>query len=248
MAPGAHIVSYDWPSSVSNLQAETSQAITTYGAVTSNNSWIWGLCSDYCSYYGEYDDWSQEYDRLVRGSQGAPITVVFAAGNDQNCYGCQDSLVDFPYGTVAGPGGTAIVVGATNAIDKTMTSFSSWGPVKDGRVKPDIVAPGCKPSAGVTTTYPPNAYTSGGCGTSYAAPITTGSVGLLKQQFDRLGYGPVKPHTLKAVLIQSAEDRGNPGPDYKFGHGHLEVQDAIDLIVANDLDGDLIRPGSVGDS
>ncbi|MFH1314747.1 MAG: S8 family serine peptidase [Candidatus Eisenbacteria bacterium] len=76
MAPGADIVSYDWPSTISNLQTETSEAINTYGAITSNNSWIWGLCSDYCSYYGEYDDWSQEYDRLVRGSEGAPITVV----------------------------------------------------------------------------------------------------------------------------------------------------------------------------
>ncbi|MFH1314748.1 MAG: S8 family serine peptidase [Candidatus Eisenbacteria bacterium] len=160
-------------------------------------------------------------------------------------------MVDFPYGTVAGPGGTAkntIVVGASNAIDKSMTWFSSWGPVKDGRVKPDIAAPGCKPSAGLTTTYPPNDYTSSGCGTSYAAPITAGSVGLLKQQFDQLGYSPVKPHTLKAVLIQSAEDHGNAGPDYQFGHGHLEVQDAIDIIIANDLDGDLIRVASVDDS
>jgi hypothetical protein len=127
-----------------------------------------------------------------------------------------------------------------------MTSFSGWGPVKDGRVKPDVVAPGCKPSAGVKTAYPPNTYDTA-CGTSFSTPIVAGCVGIVMQQFNDLGYVAVKPHTMKAVLVQSAEDLGNAGPDYQYGHGHVELQDAVDLVIANHPNDELIRIDAVTD-
>ena len=37
-----------------------------------------------------------------------------------------------------------IGVGATYSDNKNMTDFSSWGPATDGRLKPDVVAPGDK--------------------------------------------------------------------------------------------------------
>jgi hypothetical protein len=250
ISTGAEIISYDWPFSVLNLKTETSEAIGTYGIISSSNSWGWYLCPYNCSDYGVYDDWSKVYDNIVRGSRGAPISVVFGAGNDQGCLGCQDSIPNFPYGTIPGPGGPAkntIAVGAVNALDKAMTTFSSWGPVKDGRVKPDMVAPACKATSGIIGPTPPNAYADSGCGTSYAAPIISGSLGILRQQFDQLGYGDIMPHTFKAILIQSAEDLGNPGPDYKFGHGLLRLKDAVDMVVANYPKNELIRVDSLLD-
>jgi hypothetical protein len=251
IATAAEIVSYTWAGSVPVLIAETAEAIATYGIILSNNSWGWYLCGYMCSLYGDYDAWSKQYDRTVRGVQGAPISIVFGAGNDRECFECEDSLAHFPYGTVSPPGATAkntIGVGAVNALSKTMTTFSGWGPTQDGRLKPDIVAPGCNDTTGVTGPVPPNDYNGDLCGTSFSTPVVSGSIGILNQQFGLLGRTEVKPHTFKAVLIQTAEDLGNPGPDYAYGHGMLDLKRAVDLVIADYPAHELIRPDSVGDS
>jgi hypothetical protein len=248
ISTAADIIAYGWPGTLAELRTETSEAIGTYGVISSSNSWGWYVCGSWCSYYGTYDSWSKVYDNIVRGSRGAPISVVFGAANEQDCFECEDSLLHFPYGTIPGPGATSkntIAVGATYTIDKAMTTFSSWGPVKDGRVKPDIVAPGCKATSGIMGPYPPNAYDDSLCGTSFATPMISGSLGILRHEFDLLGYGLVMPHTFKAILIETAEDLGNPGPDYMFGHGHLELKDAVDLVIADHPHNELIRVDSV---
>ncbi len=248
MSDSAQILSYSWPTSKANLKEETNDAITR-GAILSHNSWGWYVCdTTSCDLFGDYDGYSVAYDNLVRGSQGAPITIVFSAGNHQHCFECQDSIPDFPYGTTAGPGATAknvIAVGATNSISDSMTNFSSWGPVDDGRVKPDLVAPGCYAPIGVKSPWPPNEYFDEWCGTSYSGPVVSGSVGLLREQFDKLGYGSVWPHTFRAILIQTAKDLGNPGPDYQFGHGRIELKDAVDLVIANWPNDELVKVDSV---
>ncbi|MGQ9904447.1 MAG: hypothetical protein ACUVRU_09040 [Anaerolineae bacterium] len=38
--------------------------------------------------------------------------------------------------------------------------------------------------------------------------------------------------TLRAALIHTAEDLGKPGPDYRFGYGHVDAMAAINLITA----------------
>ncbi|MFH1681805.1 MAG: S8 family peptidase, partial [Candidatus Eisenbacteria bacterium] len=248
ISTAAEIASYDWPMSTLDLRLSTADAIASYGIMASSNSWGWFVCGSLCSYYGEYDDHSKQYDRIVRGSQGAPISVVFGSGNEGDCFECEDSLPHFPYGTVSGPGATAkntIAVGAVHVPDLTTTDFSGRGPVDDGRVKPDIVAPGCKGAVGVYVPHPPNEYSDGGCGTSYSTPAVTGALGILKQQFDQLGYSAVAPHTYKALLLATAQDLGNPGPDYVFGHGHLDIQAAVDRVTANHPGNHLIRVDSV---
>jgi hypothetical protein len=250
IATAAQIVSYSWPSSVANLRTETADAIATYGIMVTTNSWGWFLCGGYCSYFGDYDDYTRQYDRVVIGRQGAPISAVFGAGNERDCPECQDSLPNFPYGTLAGPGGPAknsIAVGAVHAPDRSMTDFSGWGPVDDGRLKPDLVAPGCRGAVGITGPTPPNDYADGGCGTSYAIPIVTGSLGILAQQFDVLGRADPAPHTLKAVLIETAEDLGTPGPDYVFGHGIVDLHAAVDLVRADGVGTAQVEVDSVAD-
>ncbi|WP_421020008.1 S8 family serine peptidase, partial [Klebsiella pneumoniae] len=78
-----------------------------------------------------------------------------------------------------------LTIGAVNGIpggwnkpgDVVMSSFSSWGPTDDGRIKPDLVADGVSVTStggNSTTSY---ATLSG---TSMAAPNTTGSLLLLQ--------------------------------------------------------------------
>ncbi len=214
VAPGVDIASYSWPSDIGNMDSEHSHAISNYDIILSQNSWSWGLCPDYCEYYGEYDDWSQNFDKLVRGSQGKKISVVFSAGNDGDCSDCAWAIPNYPYGTIPGPGSTAknaIVVGSNDADDDDLSYYSSMGPTLDGRLKPDVVAPGCKSYEGITTTYTNNNYRSTSCGTSFSAPAVSGCVAVLTEDYiDKFG-GEAWPSTVKALLIQGAEDQGNVG-------------------------------------
>ncbi len=249
IADDCNLASYSWPSDLSNMDSETGQAISNYDIVVSSNSWSWGLCSDYCAYYGDYDDWSQNYDKVVCGSQGKRLTVVFAAGNDGDCTDCSGDIPDFPYGTIPGPGSTAkntIVVGSNNADTDGLSWYSSMGPVLDGRLKPDVVAPGCKSTSGVTTTAVNDGYTSSSCGTSYSCPVVSGCVVLTQEDYmDKFG-GEAWPSTIKALIIQGAEDFGNLGPDYQFGFGRVNIQNTIDIVRADGGTGDLIKEDSVG--
>ncbi len=248
VATEVEIASYDWPSSVANMDDEYADAISTYGIVLSANSWGWGLCPDDCGYFGTYDSWSQNFDRLVGGSQGERVSIVFSAGNSGNCSDCADSLPDFPYGTIPGPGSTAknaIVVGSNNADDDGLSYYSSRGPTADGRLKPDVTAPGCKSYAGITTTYINNDYYSSSCGTSFSSPAVSGSAVLAYEDFiDKFGVTPL-PSTIKALLIQGAEDKGNTGPDYEFGFGRINIQNTVDIIRADGGTGDLIKENVV---
>jgi len=251
VATEVDIASYDWPYDVSDMDDEASEAIATYDIIVASNSWGWGLCPDYCEYYAEYDDWSQNYDKLVRGGAGKKLTYVFSAGNDGDCTSCAGDIPNYPYGTIPGPGSTAkntIVVGSNDADDDGLSSYSSMGPTLDGRLKPDIVAPGCKSYEGINTTYLYNNYSGGSCGTSFSCPAVSGSVVLAQEDFiDKFG-DEAWPSTMKALLIQGAEDQGNSGPDYQFGYGRLNIQNTIDIIRDDDGTGELIKEDTLSPS
>ena len=73
-----------------------------------------------------------------------------------------------------------------------MTMFSSWGPTGDGRLKPDIVAPGCQVGGdgGIKSTsisdsnVARNGYVTK-CGTSMATPVAAGAGALVIEQWER---------------------------------------------------------------
>jgi hypothetical protein len=91
-----------------------------------------------------------------------------------------------------------------------------------------------------------NAYV-GKCGTSMSTPVVAGATALLIEQWRSTrgaGTRPL-PHTVKAILIHTATDRGNAGPDYQFGWGSLDAQAAVDLVIADDT-ADLIHVDQVG--
>ena len=238
VTPLAQIISYDWlnPTLEHNSIHDVSQ-----------NSWGYGVSSvaGNCSLYGDYAINAPDYDEIVTGLQvpGNRIPVVFAAGNDRNDGDCGMSPVS-PYINYANilPGGqtakNTITVGAINSDNYAMTDFSSWGPTDDGRIKPEVVAPGDESGAPkIKSTLPGNTY-GDNAGTSMAAPAVSGSIALLKEQYNKIcsTSTAILPSTLKALLIHTAWDLDdastwyNPGPDYASGYGAINIKDAIDML------------------
>lgn len=198
-----------------------------------NNSWGFPVDGTNCDDYGDYRLLAPEFDAVVRGSAAHPITIVFSAGNERNDGDCP--LLDGAYACITPPKAAknVIVVGATNSDDDSMTDFSSFGPVDDGRLKPDLTAPGCESSGVITSTVPGGTYGTW-CGTSMATPAVAGSIALLHQLHTAIHGGaatPPVPAFVKALLVATAEDLGNPGPDYAFGHGRIDVARAADAML-----------------
>ncbi len=222
--------------------------------------------------FGFYGDGSRGWDELAHN---APFyLIVKSAGNDRNDVhtGIHQVLSasgvwiwsteprdpdggDSGYDTLGEKacakniltvGAVDVVAGGYNSPnDVTMSSFSSWGPTDDGRIKPDIVADG-------VSLYSPVAYLPGSApleesdssynrmsGTSMAAPCTTGSLALLIQHW-RASHGgsDMTSATLKALTIHTADECGpHDGPDYQYGWGLLNTMNA-----ANHITEDSVNP------
>ncbi len=126
-----------------------------------------------------------------------------------------------------------ITVGAIDGHNEdAMTIFSAWGPTDDGRIKPDITAPGIgiySSTANSDQSY--DQYS----GTSMAAACISGALGILQElQAYFCPDIPLLSSTLKGILIHTADDKGNIGPDYQYGWGtvnfakaHLLLEDNI---------------------
>ncbi|MEY4489583.1 MAG: hypothetical protein RIQ79_2091, partial [Verrucomicrobiota bacterium] len=122
----------------------------------------------------------------------------------------------------------AVTNGLRDTAMASVSYFSCWGPTDDGRIKPDLVANG------------ENLYSSlnGGdasygiySGTSMATPNALGTAVLLFEDYARLfPGGAMRASTLKGLLIHTADDRGNAGPDYKYGWGLINAKAASDLL------------------
>ncbi|MBI5837877.1 MAG: S8 family serine peptidase [Candidatus Eisenbacteria bacterium] len=132
-------------------------------------------------------------------------------------------------------------VGYTGALNPgNLASFSSPGPTRDGRQKPDIAAPGtaigstrsfdisftCGASA--TTYLFDNSNHVINQGTSMAAPHTTGATALLMQK-----YGAVTPAFVRTFLAGRAIVDGFTGATWNkdWGYGKLWLGDLVDPAV-----------------
>ncbi|NIO29505.1 MAG: S8 family serine peptidase [Candidatus Latescibacteria bacterium] len=256
LATASDIRSYEWPDNITELDNEITNALTN-GSILSSNSWSWAVSASRgnCSIHGDYDAWSERYDEIINGDLGDEIVVICSAGNEENDGDCPP----YPWNQVNPPIATsknAICVGAVYSDTYDHTCFSSRGPLDDGRLKPDLVAPGdeandhateCLMNDMIRSTFPGDTYDDI-AGTSMSTPMVSGAVALMREQFSILGYIERKPHTYKAILIQTADDLGNPGPDYTYGHGMLDVQEAIDYVIRNSPNSELVRLGTVVDN
>ena len=122
-----------------------------------------------------------------------------------------------------------LIVGTID-INNNITSFSSQGPTDDGRIKPDVCALGFQVFTSFSTS--PNGYSSED-GTSFSAPIVTGSINLLRELRSNAEMPDMKASTIRGLVIHTAEDIGRPGPDYTTGWGRMNAQAAAELIDAD---------------
>jgi serine protease AprX len=178
-----------------------------------------------------------EVDRLVRSG----VVVVVAAGNTG--YGYNQSLAQgaVPAGqdvTINDPGNAefAITVGSTHReMPHTygVSYFSSKGPTGDGRLKPDLVAPGEKiiscqsgNAAPGAAPLPANAvYYKEDSGTSMAAPHVSGAIAaFLSVRREFIG----NPEAVKQIFMSTATDLKRAV--YFQGKGLVDLMRAIQSV------------------
>jgi len=238
MAPNAKAISYDFANDIQEMLIELSPerdilllSNHSYGYPAGWNAGIWlgpvGESQD--PRFGHYSGTSSTIDLFA---YNAPYyLVVKSAGNQRSENPHYDIITDF------GLSKNNLTVGAVQKIpseyqvpsDIKMSSFSSWGPTDDGRIKPDIVAPGVglfSPTAGSDDSYGTLS------GTSMAAPSATGSLALIQQLYAQLNGGAfMKSSMLKALVLHTAHEAGfNPGPDYQFGWGLINTKGSVNVL------------------
>jgi len=242
MAPEAYLVIQSLMTSTGSLAVPSnytllfSQAYSD-GARIHTNSWSSRSTSTYGnyttrSYYIDYYTWLRKN-----------FTILYSAGNQQS-YG---------NGSVStqATSKNCIAVGASENYRPNLSSyannaselayFSSLGPTDDGRIKPDVVAPGTWILStrstlisdpwnhywGSQSLYSSlNSYYAYNGGTSMSTPITAGSVALLRQYMvEREGHDPSSA-LLKALLINGARPlSGNLSsiPNNREGWGRINL-------------------------
>ncbi len=259
MAPGVTIVSYGLEqegglhegflyTDPCDIEDDYSEAIQVHGADIANNSIGTNTAPNGypCDWEGNYGVTANLIDTIVRGDGSNPLfhepfRIVWANGNERGSGRCGTE-----YHTTAPPACAKnhITVGALNCPDDTMSSFSSWGPSDDDRMKPDISAPGVDVTSCDSSSD--TAYRSLS-GTSMASPTVCGCLALLMEDYRNQFPGDPDPRnsTLKALLAHTATDIGNTGPDYMFGYGSIRIQPAIDVMRAEDfLEADVTSGGT----
>ncbi len=233
IAPGANLVNIPiLRAGYSGTEVEAaSDAVSSAGpngvrASILNNSWGGATNAN------AYDAYAGLYDGLVRDASLAagndPVLIVFSAGNR--------SLAGLTRPKVAK---NVISVGASenlrpeldgfsgyataNNLDE-LAVFSSRGPAADGRIKPDIVAPGDAVTGG---RGGPNAlsgnidlYHRYGSGTSHAAPQIAGAAALFTQAWKLAHAGSLpSPAMVKAALLNGTVELTGDGAEATIPNG-----------------------------
>lgn len=164
-----------------------------------------------------------ETDRLVASG----VCVVAAAGNQGyiKYHTADGPLEGYHTISITDPGNSekVITVGATHRYRPHtygVSYFSSRGPTGDGRLKPDLVAPGEK-IMGPT----PNRDWQAKDGTSMAAPHVSGAAALLMARHREM-VG--RPEQIKKILCDTATDLGRER--YFQGRGMLDILRALQKV------------------
>ncbi|HKO00651.1 MAG TPA: S8 family serine peptidase [Thermoanaerobaculia bacterium] len=237
---------------------------TTDGARVHSNSW--GFTSS--ALFGVYNSSAAELDDFVWNHRD--LVVCFAAGNDGSDSNA-DGVVDRASVTPPGTAKNCITIGASENRRGTfkltygsgwpsdfpavplkndrvannadgMAAFSSRGPTRDQRFKPDVVAPGTfilsarsrdTSSGGWEVSADPLYMFEGG--TSMATPLVAGSAALIREFLQKQGVAHPSAALVKALLINGAHDmtgqyvpsETGPTPNINEGFGRVDVAASI---------------------
>ena len=219
VAPSSNIINIPFlTSGYTGVEADTyNDTVTTVGpngvlGSISNNSWGNDTNGNaYDSYTAQFDGFALDASAVVSID---PLLMVFSAGNSgPGVLSLTRPKAAKNLIAVGNSENLRTEFGGTNAnnIDDLRGS-SSRGPTADGRIKPDIVAPGsyitgsrAGDCSSVTNCFDANhAYS---IGTSHAAPQVAGAAALFTQWWKN-GHGGQNPDPslIKAAVINSGQD------------------------------------------
>lgn len=242
MAPSAKIVFQsvlDSSGGLGGIPADLNTLFSqsaSYGSKIHTNSWGVPLSSGGWVYDAE----AQQVDQYMFNNKS--FTVLFAAGND----GQNRTTGATVYNSVTTPGTAknAITVGASendraakgtySDNPNTIAVFSSRGNTPDGRVKPDVVAPGTWILSTRSTLAPDgnywgtfDTYHAYDSGTSMATPITAGATALVRQFYTDVKAVTPAASLIKASLINGAKDLGYGWMSKDQGWGRVDLVNSL---------------------
>jgi hypothetical protein len=221
------------------------------GVVISNDPIYTGMAYGVDDFYigkidnDDYTDWTSAARWAVDGLGGDDADIIMMSTyqfGDPPCNTQSELDVDYwvrfydicwvksagntgpGWGTITAPGkahniitvGAANVSGDSDRSNDVLLEDSSRGPECGGLIKPELTAPGAEimstdRTGGFSTTH----------GTSFAQPHVSGAI-LLLNDLD----GTYSCLITKSLLLNSAEDKGSPGPDNQWGYGYLDLERA----------------------
>ena len=229
MADGAFLYVYG---SSNNNYNDVPNLYQNNDVVITSKSYSNGCNAGYTSLAQDLDEQINSYPSLIH---------VFSAGND--------GASDCGYGAGSGWGnvtgghkqGKNVIATANLSQTSILASSSSRGPAADGRIKPDIGAKGTN----VYSTEHDNTYGSK-TGTSMSCPGISGVMAQLYHAYKDLNQNQ-NPNSalMKCVLLNSANDIGNPGPDFKNGWGEVNAFQALEILEDNNYFSNSILQGLV---
>ena len=212
----------NWSDAMNAMEWAVSQA--SDDAEVINHSVSWQKDGDFTMDAGD-TDWSDKGQDLDEFMDDYDVVVVLPAGN----LGGPEFKLTWPSDsynaiTVAG----ANDQGLPNRNSHVLYAQSSRGPTPLYRRKPDLTAP----AVSIWSTTLGGGFIPGN-GTSFAAPHVAGAILLLWD------HGMWHPALLKALLINSAEDKGAAGWDKEWGWGYIDLDTTLDQY-------DYVMIGSIG--
>ncbi len=152
---------------------------------------------------------------------------------DPGCSTCQpsfdpaDVVSSSTTGTICN-GFLTIAVGAYDGhrADRPLATFSSSGPTRDGRLKPDVIAPGVQVLSARSAPRQPTAddpKLARMSGTSMAAPYVAGTVALM---FEAAGR-PLPVRQTRELLLKAAAPLPTGESQSRWGSGFVDVAQAV---------------------
>lgn len=239
---------------------------TEHGARIHTNSW--GSAPE-PFYQIKYNDESREIDDFV--VKNRDMVILFAAGNDGMDTAPADGVNDRAQIGSQAAAKNCISVGASESIrdsinvkyqrfgypkapistDKVasnahgMAAFSSRGPTAEGRVKPDVVAPGtcilstlsarARDTKSWGASRDPKFMYLGG--TSMATPLVAGCCAVIRETLVKNGTPTPSAALIKALLINGAVEltgqytptEAGPSPNESSGWGRVDVANSVIL-------------------
>ena len=203
------------------------------GAVGWNASWTdgGGAGVGYVANAAVLDALVRDADTRTEGAQ--PFSLVFSAGNSGGPANKITSPKELKNGIVV-----ASSRGHRAGDVDTISSFSSRGPARDGRIVPTITAPGetIASSRATVTSVSCNTPLAEGLGfyatcsgTSMASPQVAGSVALVHEWYGKQAGAAPSPALAKALLVNGAQDLKAPDvPNPVEGWGRVDLRRTFD--------------------